>query len=182
VGSDAQQVLQESGNRGGTPAADPPAVSRGERVAGWCAAAGALAYGLPHAWWGLGIMYGYPGSQDTIPDVAWQRAVGFWGMGLVSLGAAVFALALFQPWGRRFPRWLLLLPAWPAGAGLALWGLGYVYLRFFIATGRVEPSEEVAKATSNWNYYWYPVFLIWGVSLLIAAFNLQRRPRTARKN
>ncbi|MCB5182198.1 DUF3995 domain-containing protein [Streptomyces antimicrobicus] len=155
-------------------------MSGAERTAGWLAAAGALAYGLPHAWWGLGIMYGYPGSPDTIPDVAWQRAVGFWGMGLASVGAAFFALALFQPWGRLFPRWLLLVPAWPAGLALGLWGLGYGYLRFFIATGRVEPSAEVAKATSLWNYYWYPVFLIWGVSLVVSAWYLQRRPRAPR--
>ncbi|MCF4140785.1 hypothetical protein L1856_34050 [Streptomyces sp. Tue 6430] len=66
-----------------------------------------------------------------------------------------------------------------AGTGLALWGLGYGYLRFFVAAGRVEPSAEVAASFGPWNFYWYPVFFVWGASLALAGLQLRRRPRPA---
>ncbi|MER5360091.1 DUF3995 domain-containing protein [Streptomyces sp. NPDC002785] len=152
-------------------------VSRWERTIGYCAVIAGLAYALPHLWWGLGIMVAYPDTPESVPDVAWQRMIAFWGMGAAATLAALATTALFRPWGDFFPRWLRIGAALTAGTGLALWGLGYGYLRFFIAVGRVEPSAEVAASFGPWNFYWYPVFFVWGASLALAALHLRHRPR-----
>lgn len=163
--------------RQSAPSAPAVPVSRWERTVGYCAVAAGLAYGLPHLWWGLGIMVAYPDTPESVPDVAWQRMVAFWGMGAAAALVAAGTTALFRPWGDFFPRWLRVSAALFGGTGLALWGLGYGYLRFFIALGRVEPSAEVAASFGPWNFYWYPVFFVWGASLVLAALHLRRRPR-----
>jgi hypothetical protein len=157
------------------PASAVP-VSRWERTVGYCAVAAGLAYALPHLWWGLGFMFAYPDTPESVPDVAWQRMFAFWFMGAAATLAALATTALFRPWGEFFPRWLRVGAGLIGGTGLALWGLGYGYLRFFVAVGRVEPSPEVAASFGPWNFYWYPVFFVWGASLALAALHLRRRP------
>ena len=103
------------------------AVSNGRQRTAWAAyaaCAAALAYALPHLWWGLGIPLAFPGDFSDTPTQPWMRALAFWGMGSLAVFGALFALALVRPWGRIFPRWLLVIPAWAASVGLTFWGLG----------------------------------------------------------
>jgi hypothetical protein len=156
------------------------AVSNRRRRTAWsayAACAAALGYALPHLWWGLGIPLAFPGDFSDTPTQPWMHALAFWGMGALAVFGASFALALVKPWGRNFPRRLLLVPAWVASVGLTLWGLGYFYLRYFLAVGRVVPAPEFAAQDAHpaavWGFYWYAVFLVWGLSLGIAAWTTQ---------
>jgi hypothetical protein len=85
----------------------------------------------------------------------WRRVLAFWGMGSLALLGVPFSLALVRPWGRVFPRWVLLVPAW---------GLGYFYLRYFLAVGRVVPAPQFATQDAHpaaLGFYWYGLFLAW---------------------
>lgn len=63
--------------------------------------------------------------------------------------------------------------------GLTVWGLGYSYLRYFLAVGRVVPAPQSAVQDAHpavvWGFYWYGRFLAWGLSAGAAAFYYQRR-------
>ncbi len=137
---------------------------------------------MPHLWWGLGIPWAFPGDFSDTPAQPWMHALAFWGMGALALFGALFALV--RPWGRIFPRWILLVPAWGATVGLSLWGLGYFYLRYFLAAGRVVSAPEFAAQDAHpaavWGFYWYGVFLVWGISLGAAALAYKRVTRPIR--
>ncbi len=141
--------------------------------AGYVACAAALAYALPHLWWGLGIPLAFPGDFSDAPTQPWMRVLAFWSMGAFSIFGALFALALVRPWGRIFPRWMLLVPAWVASVVLTAWELGYFYLQYFLAVGWVVPAPAFAAQDAHpavWGFYWYGVFLVWGLSLGAAAW------------
>ncbi|WPW31010.1 DUF3995 domain-containing protein [Streptomyces atratus] len=108
---------------------------------------------------------------SVVPVSRWGRTVEY-----CAVIAELAATALFRPRGDFLPRWLRIGAALTVGTGLALWGLGHGYLRFFIAVGRAEPSAEVAASFGPWNSCWYPVFLIWGVPMTLAALHLRHRP------
>jgi hypothetical protein len=94
----------------GVEAAAYGARAHAGRWAAYVACAAALAYALPHLWWGLGIPWAFPGDFSDTPAQPWMRALAFWGMGALALFGALFALALVKPWGRILPRRLLLVP------------------------------------------------------------------------
>ncbi len=124
------------------------------------------------------IPLAFPGDFSDTPGEQWMRALAFWGMGGLAVFGALFALALVRPWGRVFPRWMLV-PAWVAAAGLTFWGLGYFYLEYFLAVGRVVSAPEIAAQDAHpaaiWGFYWYGVFLVWGIALGAAARHYHRR-------
>ncbi|MDQ0230205.1 DUF3995 domain-containing protein [Metabacillus malikii] len=147
---------------------------------GYIASLCALLYAAPHLWWGLGIDFAFPGKYIASTNDFWSIAIGFWGMGLVAILAAIFCLAFVRPWGNKIPRLLLVIPGWITAIGLTCWGLGYYYLRFFLGINRVTPTEsfiyyDTTAHSVFWGYVWYSLFLIWGLSLLFAVLNFQRK-------
>lgn len=152
------------------------------RWAAYVASAGAIGYGVPHLWWGLGVSAMFPGDFEAA-TAAGNAAIGYWGFGLFSIVAAAGPLALVQDWGRIFPRRLVLIPSWLVSVALTAWGLGYFYLRYFLAVGRVEPGRRFVSQDAHpqaaWGLLWYADFLIIGVALAIATLHYQRRTRTS---
>ncbi|NRQ38936.1 DUF3995 domain-containing protein [Nonomuraea sp. NN258] len=151
------------------------------RWAAYVASAGAIVYGLPHLWWGMGVSAMFPGDFQAAGQ-AGNAAVGYWGFGVFSLVAAAGPLALVQKWGRIFPRWLVLIPAWLVSAALTLWGMAYFYLQYFLTVGRVESAAAFATKDAHpqaaWGLLWYAVFLVLGIALGLATWHYQRRTRT----
>lgn len=147
------------------------------RWAAYVASGGAIVYGLPHLWWGMGIPAMFPGDFDAA-TAAGNATVGYWGFGILSVLAAAGPLALTQNWGRIFPRWLVLIPSWLVSAALTVWGLGYFYLQYFLAVGRVESAPRFAAQDAHpqatWGLLWYADFLIIGVALAIATTHYHR--------
>ncbi len=86
--------------------------------------------------------------------------------------AAVLALALVRPWGRRFPRRLLLVGAWGTGAVLVVHAVPTVPDWVALAAGRLAPGD--LTATEGFVTFLYePFFLAGGVLYVLAALCFQ---------
>ena len=52
---------------------------------------------------------------------------------------------------------------------LVLWSVSYFDMRIMMATGRVESGPEHAASDAHpaavWGFYWYSLFLVWGIAL-----------------
>ncbi|MFF5204896.1 hypothetical protein [Streptosporangium sp. NPDC000396] len=153
------------------------------RWAAYMASVGAVVYGLPHLWWGMGISATFPGDFQAA-TAAGDAGIGYWGFGVFSIIAAVGPLALVQRWGRIFPRWPVLIPSWTVSVALTFWGLGYFYMRYFLAVGRLQPTPRFAVQDADpqavWGLLWYADFLMLGIALGVATWHYQRRTRTTR--
>ena len=103
----------------------------------------------------------------------------FWIVGGFALVAAVYALLLTHSfrwlpqsvdslkW--RLPEPLVAFPAWFGAVGFTLWGLGYFSLILQIAMG-LAPPPQFDSPNAILGYYWYSLFILWGLSLGFAAF------------
>ena len=182
-----------------TPRSDAPAIARprdpsqrgpSPRGISW-PAYGAYVWSLLFAamsfYWAAGGTIGIDTQAPGIAELARERDPGFvavlWVTGLLKLLGVPLALALVQPWGRVFPRWMLLTAAWGAGAGMVLWGglnlcvgVGVGVLR---AAGVVDPPEDTSAFW--WHLLlWDPWWILGGVLFLMAAWQYRRRTRTPR--
>jgi hypothetical protein len=163
-------------------AAAVSAVSKGDdRRAAWAAnvaSAAAVLYGLPHLWWGLGVDFMFPGDMAKASESG-NAVLGYWGLGFFSILAAAGPQALVRPWGRVFHRWLVIGAGWTVSVALVVWGLGLLYLKFFLAIGRVESAGQFVAQDSHpqsvWAWFWYPNFLVMGLALGAAIYYYQRR-------
>lgn len=104
---------------------------------GYTAALWALVFAAFHIVWATGW---YVGLDQEPAGTAFARR-WFLIYDLVVAGVCAFAvpvaLALFQPWGRRVPRWLLGLLAWSGTALLTLRAVGgVVQAAYFAVVGR----------------------------------------------
>ncbi|WP_157182744.1 DUF3995 domain-containing protein [Sciscionella marina] len=92
---------------------------------------------------------------------------------VIKLVGAVFALALVQPWGRVFPRKLLLVLGWLGTAVLVLYGGFLTISEAVLAIGGAAGTETLAF---RWHLYlWDPWFLVWGIALGLAMLRMHRR-------
>lgn len=98
-----------------------------------------------------------------------------WIVGGFAILAAIYAIAFTRSsLVRRLPELIVALPAWFGAIGFTLWGLLYFNLQIQIAINGIQSAPEYAanNASPNavWGHYWYSLFIIWGLSLGIAAF------------
>ncbi|WP_326589761.1 DUF3995 domain-containing protein [Streptomyces sp. NBC_01294] len=149
---------------------------------GYTAAAAALGYAAPHFWWGAGVAAMFPGDFATAPQGNTEALIGYWVMGAVAVCGAVLSLALVRPWGRRVPAGLIAVPAGIAAIGMTLWGFTYFAMQYLLAAERVVSSPAFAAKDAHpqaaWGLFWYSLFLLWGITLGIAAW---QRLRSARR-
>jgi hypothetical protein len=141
---------------------------------GYVAAAAALAYALPHFWWGAGIGAAFPGDFAAAPHGTWEAAIGYWAMGAVAAVGALLPLALVRRWGAdRIPSPLLTVPAALAAIGMTLWGFTYFAMQYLLSAGRVVSAHEFAAKDAHpqaaWGLFWYGLFVLWGITLGLAA-------------
>ena len=88
--------------------------------------------------WASGSRVGIP-DGSTLPDTA--RLAGSIESALLDSMVVVLALLLTQPWGRRAPAWLLILPAWAATGLLSPIMVGYpLQLGARLLGGTAAPS------------------------------------------
>lgn len=161
-----------------------PGIATGRRRGNWAAyvaTGGAIVYGLPHLWWGMGIPAMFPGDF-LAATAAGNAAIGYWGLGILSILASAGPLALVRNWGKIFPRWLVLISGRLVSAVLIFWGLGYFYMQYFLAVGRMASAPDFAAKDAHpqaaWGLLWYADFLIIGLALAIATTHYQRDTRT----
>ncbi len=144
------------------------------RLAGMIACISAILFAIPHFWFYYGVSLAYPGDfPATLPHSEILLIVGGF-----SLLAAIYAIALTHlSFVRRLPEPIVTLPAWFGAIGLTLWGLAFFCLQVQLALGWApSTSQFIAQFAANsispnvlWGYYWYSLFILWGISLGAAA-------------
>ena len=127
---------------------------------GYTAALWALVFAAFHVVWAMGW---YIGLDQEPAGTAFARR-WFLIYDLVVAGMCAFAvpvaLALFQPWGRRVPRWLLGFLAWCGTGLLTLRGVGgVVQTAYFAAVGRPLPLW-----TARWDAWFCLGAVLFGLS------------------
>lgn len=94
------------------------------------------------------------------------------------LVGTVLPFLLVHPIGRRFPRWMLLLPGFVIGAGMsAYFDVGLIQMIVAVAQG--EPIfDDIALPDS---FFWVavPAYAVWGAGLLAATRGYQFATRKA---
>jgi hypothetical protein len=146
--------------------------------AGYAAFAWALAYAvLVRGYQGLGGTIGLAGTFED--PAGMRRASLIAGAGILLVG--IGSLALVRPWGLRFPRWLVIVPALTGSAyAMAhaltayitkpLDALGVVQLRFDGWAQRNETGQFL------WDLLFYePWFLGLGVLVTLGTLHHHRR-------
>jgi hypothetical protein len=154
------------------------------RKAGMVACISATVFAVPHFWFYCGVSLAYPGDfPATLPNSGALLLVG-----AIALLAAIYAIAFTHlSFVRRLPRLIVTLPAWFGGIGSTLWGLAYFSLQIQLELGWASSASQFAARNADrnatWGYYWYSLFIVWGLSLVVAAFYYlrfmkdQQRPR-----
>jgi len=145
------------------------------RLAGWCgyaAAALSLPYPVLKIYWMLGGTVGWRASFER------HAAVGETAM-LIAMTA--LSLALVRPWGRIFPRSLLLLAGWIAAVALLSTGA-------LVAFGTLAEILGIVRGPAGFDlgawiiYLAYGDWLLLGMTLAVATWVYQQRTRSPRRS
>ncbi|MGW7682324.1 hypothetical protein ACWGID_16395 [Kribbella sp. NPDC054772] len=84
----------------------------------------------------------------------------------------VLPFLLAHPIGRRFPRWLLLLPGFTIGVGMtAYFGVGLIQM--VVAALQGEPVYGDVGLPDSFFWVAVPAYVVWGAGLLVAARGYQ---------
>jgi hypothetical protein len=164
-------------------ATGPAASSRRAAWAAYSACVWALLFAAPSFYWAAG---GTAGMGTLGPGVvALARDPWFvvlvWATGVAKVLAGLLALALARPWGRRIPRWVLLVGAWGGGALLVFHGGDFVIQGALALGGVVDVPASAPWATIRWyTFLWGPWFLIGGILFCAAAWHHQRTSQRRR--
>lgn len=98
---------------------------------------------------------------------------------VVKVGVGLLALALVRPWGARLGRRSLVLPSVLGSLFLVLYGGVQVLAGGLVLTNVITPSGPVDEYALRWHVFvWDLWFLVWGVTLGIAAWRYHREGRS----
>jgi len=126
---------------------------------------------------------GTVGTQTVSPAIVqlarahdpWVEAA-LWLSAFIKVLSGIVVLALIQPWGRRIPRWLLLLLAWGAGTLLFVHGGLFFVVGVLTLSGAIRVGTPLLRL--RWyTFLWGPWWLLGGMLFLLAAWiGLRRSP------
>jgi hypothetical protein len=155
----------------------PERAVRWGRVASWAAFASALPYGLMRMTWLTPWAYaGGPIGEDfPLETRIWGLLLGF-----AALGGGVLCLGLTQPWGERWPFWMLPLKGRPVPPMVAIVP-GAIMAALF--TFMAVPMVALGIRHDALELVWAFPFYVWGPALGAAtlAYAIRRGVvRTAR--
>lgn len=153
------------------------------RWAGYATAVCAFLFASVSIYWGFGGLFGLDTVSAELVRMARSGDVtvylATWFAVVAKIAGGVVALALVQPWGRRYLRhWMLLLLGWGGAAILVIYGGTQVALELAVQFGLIA-----APANMDWRGFyghlllWDPWFTIWGVLMGITAFYYTRSVR-----
>ena len=140
----------------------------------YLAAALALASAAVSLYWAVGGTARLAPVGGEIEELARERStatVATLGVVVIAkLFGAVLALSLVQPWGERLSRRARTRLAAIGGAGLALYGGVLVVAGALVLAGVIDASDDTDEYALRWHVFcWDLWFVVWGVSLWIAA-------------
>lgn len=150
-------------------------LSRTWRWAAYAACAWALLFAAASFYWAAG---GSIGADTISGDV--KRLPGIvsvlWVTGFAKVIAGLLALALVRNWGRAIPRRVLLISAWPAGAGMVLYGAVPLAVRALMAIGAIHTPASMHSTLARWHLLlWNPWWLLGGILFATAAWHYGRK-------
>ncbi|WP_424187083.1 DUF3995 domain-containing protein [Actinokineospora sp. G85] len=159
--------------------------ARGQRDktwAGWAAFYWAGAFALVSLYWALGGEVGIDTVGGAIADLVRDgdsaASLLAWGAVVAKVAGMVLALALVQPWGRVFPRWLPLAGGWAGAVLLVGYGGTIVVTEALVVVGVIDAPAGVDWYAFYWHLFlWDPYFVVWGVLLGIATAHFARETR-----
>lgn len=166
-----------------TKASDEMAADTPSKASHWAVAAayGACGWAFLFAalsfYWALGGMAGVETLSPAIAQLArahvlWLIVV-LWITGIVKVFSGFVALALVQPWGRRVPRWVLLILAWGASTLLVVHGALFLIVGVLALNGTISVGTP-AMVLRWYTFLWGPWWLIGGLLFLGAAWSYFR--------
>jgi hypothetical protein len=147
----------------------------------WC-----VVFGILHLYWALDGTVGF--AEWSMPPnkiLALTRDplyIGItWGVVIMCVFGTFVALAPFQTWAGRIPRWLLLTPLWIACGMLLVRGIGNPTQTALIIGG-VMPFEPLAGPDAQAWYLWLlldlvlfsPWFILGGFAFGATAWSARR--------
>ncbi|MEV8366050.1 hypothetical protein [Streptomyces niveus] len=149
-----------------TAAGTAPSLGRGVRALRAVAIASCLPYITLKILWIAGDRTGVP-DGSTLLDHRARMAVANGVSVVLDATVVVLALLLTQPWGRRVPAWLLVLPMWAAAGLLAPIMTGYPLQ---LAASVVEGSRPAPSNSEPFLDAWvfgvvYGGFILQGLTL-----------------
>lgn len=176
--------------------AQPGSPERAGKIpwASYAAVAWCLLFGGLHLYWALGGNAGF--ADFSMPS---NRALAItrdplymgitWGVVIGCAVGIVVALAPFQSWSRRIPRWMLLTPLWIACSLFLVRGIGNP-IQSALLVGGGMPFEPLAGADEQAWLQWLlidaivysPYFILGGLAFGATALsasrqgNIHRRP------
>jgi uncharacterized protein DUF3995 len=149
---------------------------------GLAAAVWAAVFALMSLYWAAGGQVGGETLGVEIERLGRERDPGFvatlWVTSALKGVAAVLALALVEPWGRRLPRRLLLWLGWATGGGITLYAAANFVDHGLMATGAIATPSGLGDSAVTWHLaLWDPFWLLGGVLFLAAGRAYQRSAR-----
>lgn len=154
--------------------------------AGYAACALALLHAAVSFYWASGGTAGIStvgGELEAMGRTASPALSALaWGTGVAKVLAGLLALALVMPWGKMFPRWMLLAAGWSVATLLTLYGGVKVAVEALVVGGMIVPSGPINWSAMRWHLFlWDPWFFLWGLLLGGAAWHYTRRSREGRR-
>ncbi len=158
--------------RGVRPGPRPKAVWAGYVACGLAQGHAAVSF-----YWAAGGTMGLStlgsGLEEMGETASPALSAAAWGTGIAKVLTGL--LALVRPWGRVFPRWMMLAAGWGGASVLTLYGGVKVIIQALVVGGAIVPSGPVNWLALRWHLFlWDPWFLLWGVLLGVAAWHYTR--------
>jgi hypothetical protein len=166
---------------------ESPEPIRGARWVSYAAVLWCLLFGGLHLYWAVGGTVGFAAmSMPPNKILALNRDslyIGItWGVVLACAFGIFLALASIQNWGRRIPKWLLLIPLWIACIISLVRGIGTMTQTALIIAG-VFPFEPLVgpEAIAWYRYllidsiFYSPWFICGGILFGATAWSARRR-------
>lgn len=147
--------------------------------AGYAACIWAVVFATMSFYWAIGGTAGLDTLSPTIQKLARARDSQYiaivWITGVLKLIGGGFALSLVRPWGRKFPRWPLLIAAWGAAVVLLVHGADFMIRGVLWGTGLISVPDPVdSTVVLGYTFLWGPWWLGGGSLFGVAAWNNTR--------
>jgi hypothetical protein len=142
---------------------------------GYTAAVALLPYALLKTIWAFGIALGWTAEgiaklhlamKSVNPVMYFIYSNGIDITAILACVASLLGLSLVQRWGRKVNRRFILFPAWLGGAAFTCFG----------AVGLYSLIESATEDMQLWVFFLvYGGFLLWGITILLAAVSFRKR-------
>jgi hypothetical protein len=144
---------------------------------GYAACAWAIVFAAMSFYWAAGGTIGIHTIAAQIEEISLvNNADVVFATGVLKVLLALLALALIQPWGRRFPRWLLLLAGWGAGIVLLVYSGANLVDHGLMVTGVIDTPDVLGRRAARWHlFFWDPWWMLGGILVTLTTWRSQRR-------